>query len=83
MHAQLKTSEADVKRLIAERRELMAKFADTEVVEGAVRELYVQMKVRPVAACGDVEAHSYASIWELGVQMKVRPVAACEGVKEK
>jgi len=50
-HAQLKTSEADVKRLISERRALMSKFADIEVVEGSVRELYVQMKVRGVVNC--------------------------------
>lgn len=42
---QLQTAEADVKRLIAERRTLLAKLADVEVVEGSVRELYVQMKV--------------------------------------
>jgi len=45
-HVQLKTSEEDVKRLISERRALQAKFADVEVVEGSLRELYVQMKVR-------------------------------------
>lgn len=45
MPTQLKTSESDVKRLIAERRTLLSKFADIEVVEASVRELYVQMKV--------------------------------------
>ena len=38
--------EGDVKRVLAERRELVHKFQQIEVVEDAVRDLYIQMKVR-------------------------------------
>jgi hypothetical protein len=40
-----------VKRLVTERRAILAKFADIEVVESSVRELYVQMKVGGFALC--------------------------------
>ena len=42
--------EADVSRALAERRNLMQKLTTIEVVEDAVRELYLQMKDRELTA---------------------------------
>jgi hypothetical protein len=39
-------AEWDVKRVLAERRTLVQRFQQIEVVEDAVRELYIQMKVK-------------------------------------
>lgn len=40
--------EGDLKRVLAERRSLMHQIQTVSVVDDAVRELYLQMKVRAV-----------------------------------
>ncbi len=52
--------DADRKRLMAERRHLLSKLTDIELVEDSVKELYVQVKVRTATLhYGTTYQHAY------------------------